>query len=130
MWSTLLDTFPSVRGIYLRRFGRKRFAFRTTTCTHFFALEAAKLIIAYIVTRDRLSAIKTEAVLTVTAIEESFAIKAESLFALFTVDTVFALSAECRLAHFAGSEVVAAVAEYLVALGTDEHLFIFALKTR
>jgi hypothetical protein len=114
----------------LGHFGRKRFAFRTTTCIHFFAPEGAKLILAFIVTRDPLSAIKTEAALTVTAIEESFAIKAESLFALFTVETDFALSAECRLAHFAGSEVVTAVAEYLVALGTDEHLFIFALKTR
>ncbi len=102
---------------YLGYFRRKRFAFRTTACIHFFAPDGAKpilrFIVAFIVTRDPLSAIKTAAFLTVTAIEESFAIKAESLFTLFTVETVFALTAECRLAHFAEGEVVAPVADYL-----------------
>jgi hypothetical protein len=53
-------------------------------------------IVTIIVTRDPLSANKTEAVLTVTAIEESFAIKAESLFTLFTVSRN-CLCTQCRM---------------------------------
>jgi hypothetical protein len=69
------SVFP--RGRYFGRFGRKPFAFRTTTSIHFFALEVAKLMLAFIVTRDRLSATKTEGILASTAIEGRFAIKAE-----------------------------------------------------
>jgi hypothetical protein len=95
-----------VLGTYLEcLLGRKRFAFRTTTSIHFFALEAAKRMLAFIATRDWLSATKTEVRLALIAREGSFGIKAElrlterifavstePLVALLTVGTSFALN--------------------------------------
>jgi hypothetical protein len=124
----LVSPFP---GAYLGCFGRKRFALRTITSIHFFALEAAKLVLAFIFTRDRLSAAKTEGRLALIAKERSFAIKAESLLTLFTPERIFAITTGPLVAHFAVVELFAVEAECLVALVTalitDEN--IFALKT-
>ncbi len=100
---------PSKR--YVRRFGRKRFAIRNAASICFFAIEVAKFVLAFIVTRDRLSATKTEDRFAFAAIEGSFAIEAEYLFTLVTVERIFAV-----------------VAEWLVAMATDEH--ILAVETK
>jgi hypothetical protein len=63
-----------VPGTYLGRPGTKRVTFRTTTSIHFLALEAAKSVLAFIVTRERLSATKTKFRLALIAREGSFAI--------------------------------------------------------
>ncbi len=66
---------------------------------------------AFIATRDRLSATKTEDRFAFAAIEGSFAIEAGYLFTLVTVERIFAV-----------------VAEWLVAMATDEH--ILAVETK
>jgi hypothetical protein len=101
-------SLPSVR--YFGRFGRKRFTFRTTTSMHLFAREAAKRMLAFIVTRDRLSATKTELLLAFLAREGSLAIKAESPQILFTGERIFAVETEALVAHFAVVELVTVVA--------------------
>jgi hypothetical protein len=127
---------------YLGRFGRLHSAFWTTTNTLLCTLEAAKLVIAFIATRDRLSATKTEVFLASTAREEIvapvivtdlllaiftdeplFALKTKGRLTLFTEEMIFARTIECRLAHFATVELSAVVAVRLIAFGTFEHIF-------
>jgi hypothetical protein len=78
---------------------------------HFFAVEATKRMLAFILTRDRLPAAKTEARPAFVAREGSFAITAEWLIAIFTLE----------------ASIFTDVAESLVALLADVHMF--ALKT-
>jgi hypothetical protein len=117
-----------VLGTYLEcLLGRKRFTFQTTTSMHFFALEAAKRMLTFIVTRDRLSATKTEVRLALIARETIFAIKTEGLLAHFAIEGIFALTTACRLTLFTMERIFAVKTKGRLTLVTPE--IIFALKT-
>jgi hypothetical protein len=138
--------------MYLGRFGRKRFDFRTTTSMHicarnqvaklmFFAVAAksfvalgtiertvsAECLIA-LVTSDHIIALKTGRLVTLFTAESVFTLTTKFRRALLTEVEIIAVNAdECLVALATDGHVLAVVADLLVALLTDEP--IFALKT-
>jgi hypothetical protein len=88
-------------------------------------------MVAFIVTRDRFSATKTEVRLALIAREGKFAINAESFVTLCTIESIYpTFPTEGLLALLTEGEgiIIAIFADCLVALVADDP--IFALKTK
>jgi hypothetical protein len=103
-----------------------RVAFRNIASVSFFAPEGAKLMLAFIVTRDRLSAAKTEVRLAFAFVarEGSSTINAEWLIALFTYEHMFAVATQATVALLTAVRNIAVVAaEPLVAYFTAKRFF-------